>query len=146
VTPPESPPGPGWVPASPPQMTWYPPPPPVKRSRRTLWIVLGVVTLVLLLVIWSCSQFIGQLGNSFGPGFAVINASNGQITNFNVNTFNGRTTVYFTAARGLDLPDGPRLACDVVGPAIEGTTLAGAEWVILNRAGDVIASSDTPCP
>lgn len=52
----------------------------------------------------------------------------------------------FVAARGLDVPDGPAVACSVVRPILARTDWAAARWTIVNRAGDVIASDETPCP
>ena len=34
------------------------------------------------------------------------------------------------------------LACAVIVPTLAGTDLAAARWVLVNRAGDVTASSD----
>jgi hypothetical protein len=104
------------------------------------------VTLLVILLVGSCGLLLRDLGTNVGPAAAVMNASHGQITSFNVNTFNGRTTITFQAAQGLDLADGPSLACDVVKPTLETTTASVAEWVIVNRAGDVIASNATACP
>ncbi len=73
-------------------------------------------------------------------------ASNGQIDSFHVVSNGPTTNITFQAARGLDSPDGPRLACDVVRPALATTDWADASWVVVNRAGDVIASSEMPCP
>jgi hypothetical protein len=53
--------------------------------------------------------------------------------------------VTFQAARGIDAADGPRLACEVIEPTLEGTDLEDADWVLVNRAGDVIASDETDC-
>lgn len=86
------------------------------------------------------------LFRSLGNEFAVMAASSGDIDSFHAYTYGVTTTITFQAARGLDLPDGPRLACDVVGPALQTTDWAGADWVIVNRAGDVMASNETPCP
>jgi hypothetical protein len=125
---------------------WGPPPAPKPRSRRTLWIVLGIVAVLLILLVGSCALMLRDFGSNFGPAAAVMNASNGRITSFRVDNFNGQTTMTFQAARGLDLADGPSLACDVVKPTLETTAAQATEWVIVNRAGDVIGSNKTPCP
>jgi hypothetical protein len=80
-----------------------------------------------------------------GTGFAVIAASSGDIENVRAFSNGAETTVTFQASRGIDVPDGPRLACDVVRPALAGTDWARARWTIVNRAGDTIASNATPC-
>ena len=111
-----------------------------------MWITIGIVALVLVLLVGSCALLLRDLGNNFGPAFRVVGASNGQIDSVHVNSFNGHTTITFQAAVGLDVADGPRLACQFVRPTLEGTSAASTDWVIVNRAGDVIASIDTPCP
>ena len=82
---------------------------------------------------------------AFGNGFAVVAATGGQIDSFRAFSNGPTLTVTFQAARGIDAPDGPRLACEVVRPALAGTDWALARWTIVNRAGDVIASDGTPC-
>lgn len=138
------PPAPSW--AGPPPVYWGSTAPAKPRSRRTLWIALGIVAVLLLLGLWACSLLLKDLGNNFGPAAAVISAADGQITGFRVNTFNGRTTITFQAAQGVDVADGPSLACNVVKPTLASTTAQATAWVIVNRAGDVIGSSETPCP
>jgi hypothetical protein len=82
---------------------------------------------------------------AFGNGFAVVAASEGQIDSFRAFSDGPTLTVTFQAARGIDAPDGPRLACEVVRPALAGTDWTLARWTIVNRADDVIASDETPC-
>jgi hypothetical protein len=82
---------------------------------------------------------------ALGNGFAVIAASGGEIDSFRAFSDGPTMTVTFQAAQGIDLPDGPRLACEVVRPALAGTDWALARWTIVNRAGDVVASDETPC-
>ncbi|MFN8629586.1 MAG: hypothetical protein U0838_04475 [Chloroflexota bacterium] len=131
----------GWGPA-PGQVGWPPPSPP-RRSRKP-WVI-GCLVLFLLLVIGvgSCTVFFAR---SFGVAGSVLAASNGQIDGFRANSFNGRTSIVFTAARGIDIADGQRIACTAIVPTLRN---AGADddWVLVNRAGDVIASkSNTSCP
>jgi len=111
-----------------------------------LWIVVGVVVLLLLALVGSCALFLRDLSTQFAPAASVINVSRGQIDSFRVNTFNGRTTIIFQAAQGVDATDGPDLACRIVKPTLANTSAAGTAWVIVNRAGDAIASNETPCP
>jgi hypothetical protein len=54
------------------------------------------------------------------------------------------TAVPFPAAEGVDAEHGAELACEVIEPTLAGTELADASWVPVNRAGDVIASDQTP--
>jgi hypothetical protein len=82
---------------------------------------------------------------NFGSGLSVIAASGGEIETFRVFQGTGGQTITFQAARGIDATDGPRLACTVIRPTLEGTELEHAHWVLVNRAGDVIASDETDC-
>ncbi len=107
-------------------------------GRRRL---LGCALLVVIVVV-----AIGFLASRLlGTGFAVMAASSGDIESFRAFSNGAETTVTFQASRGIDVPDGPRLACDVVRPALVGTDWALARWTIVNRAGDTIASNETPC-
>jgi hypothetical protein len=49
---------------------------------------------------------------------AVVEASGGRITHFNAFANGPFTRITFVAARGVDLPDGPALACNVVRPVL----------------------------
>ena len=102
----------------------------------------GLLLLLLVLGVGACTVFFVR---SLGSGFSVIANSGGAIETFSVVSANGRTRITFQAARGIDVEDGPRLACDVIKPTLAGSELAGADWVLVNRAGDVIASDETPC-
>jgi hypothetical protein len=117
-----------------------PPPRPASRKR---WLI-GCLVLVIVLVIGvaGCAVFFVR---SFGSAGEVVLASDGRIDQFNVRSINGVTHVTFWAARGIDAAEGPALACDVIVPSLSGTELASADWVLLNRAGDVIATDETPC-
>lgn len=132
---------PGWGPA-PGQPAW-PPTAPARRSRKP-WVIGCLVLIALLLVgVGSCTVFFVR---SFGVAGTVLANSNGEIDGFHANTYNGRTSIVFTAARGVDEAEGTRIACTVIVPAMRN---AGAEddWALVNRAGDVIASkSTTSCP
>jgi hypothetical protein len=101
---------------------------------------------VLVAVIVLAAVGVFFLERSFANGSAVIAASNGQIDGFHAFTNGSTTSITFQAARGLDLPDGSRLACQVIRPALASTDWAQTRWTIVNRAGDVIASHETPCP
>jgi hypothetical protein len=117
---------------------------PGRPASRRRWVIGCLVLLVILvLAIGGC---VALLWRGFGGAASVIANSHGEIDGFRVYTGTSGTTITFTAARGLDLADGPRLACTIVRPSLAGTDLADADWVIVNRAGDVIASSATPCP
>ncbi|MDL2335876.1 MAG: hypothetical protein QFC55_07590 [Chloroflexota bacterium] len=135
----------GW---SPPQISsaqWGSPPPAPPRSRRNLWIVAGVVALLLVLAVGSCALLLKDVGDMLTPGLKVVQGSGGQIDSVHVNNFNGHTTITFQAAIGIDFSDGPSLACNVVRPALATTAARDTAWVIVNRAGDMIASNETPC-
>jgi hypothetical protein len=132
----------GWLADSRP--AWVASPPAPRPGSRRRWI-LGCAGLLAIVVILGGLAAYG-LSRTFGNGFAVMAASAGEIDSFHAFTNGSRTTITFQAARGLDLPDGPRLACEVVRPAIAKTDWANAGWTIVNRAGDLIASDETPCP
>jgi hypothetical protein len=118
---------------------WTPPP----ESRPGAgWRRLLGCGLLLVIVVVSIAFLAWRI---FGTGFGVVAASGGQIDSFRGFSNGPTTTVTFQAARGIDTPDGPRLACEVVRPALAGTDWALAEWTIVNRAGDVSASDETPC-
>jgi hypothetical protein len=131
-----------WPSADPGATGWQTPPAP-SRSRRN-WVI-GCLVLVVVLVVGVGACTVLAL-RSFGPAGAVLVESSGEIDAFNVQTFNGQTEIVFTAARGIDEADGPRLACQVIGPTLAGTDLDGTDWVLVNRAGDAIATNETPCP
>src|SRR5829696_754399 len=156
---PPPPPGDPTIPRPPPGDPTIPPPPatpqapitawtpapaaPAGRHSRRNWAIGCVVLLVVLVVgVASCS-FV--LFKSFGAAGAVLAASGGEIDRFNVQTFNGVTETTFWAARGVDESDGPRIACEIIGPTLAGSDLAGTRWYLVNRAGDVIASNETAC-
>jgi hypothetical protein len=128
-----------------PPLAWMSQPAPESRPRSRRWMVFGCLGLV---VIVGVAIVVGgfALGRAFGNGFAVVGASGGEIDSFHAYSNGGPTSVVFQAARGIDLPDGPRLACDVVRPTLASTDWASVSWVIVNRAGDTIATSETPCP
>jgi hypothetical protein len=119
------------------------PPPERPPAGRRVLLGCGAVIALLLIAFGALAMV---LTLALRNGNAVVEASGGRITSFHAVTNPPRTTVTFVAARGLDLPDGPGLACDVVRPVLARTDWAAAEWTIVNRAGDVIASDQTPCP
>jgi hypothetical protein len=135
---------PGWPPVGGPTGGGWAPPTERPRRSRKPWVI-GCLGLLLLLVIGvgACSVLAFR---SFGSAGAILAASNGEIDGFNIRTFNGSTTIWLQAARGVDDSEGERLACEVIRPAIAATELAGTPWVLVNRAGDPIASNETPCP
>jgi hypothetical protein len=124
---------PGWV---------VPPlePKPTSQRRRLLGCL---AVLVVVALIAGALAFL--LSRTLASGFAVMGASGGDIDGFHAFSNGPTTTITFQAARGIDLPDGPRLACEVVRPTLASTDWALARWIIVNRAGDVIASDETPC-
>jgi hypothetical protein len=103
----------------------------------------GVLLVLLAVRVGACTVMFAR---SFDTGQRVIDASGGQIDGFHFATYNGSTTITFQAAQGVDASAGPRLACDVVRPTLVRIGAAGVGWVIVNRAGDPIASDTTPCP
>jgi hypothetical protein len=123
---------------------WLTPPPEPRAGQRRRWLLGCGVALAVVVVLVAVGAF--YVSRSLANGFAVVSASNGQIESFRAFSNGSATTITFQAARGLDLRDGPRLACQVVRPALAATDWAGARWAIVNRAGDVIASHETPCP
>jgi hypothetical protein len=90
----------------------------------------------------ACVAFVVQ---QIGPIATLQSEVAPDITFVNVSVFNGRTSITFTATQGIDVDDGPRLACEVVRPALEISPYRGASFRIVNRAGDVIATDQTPC-
>lgn len=126
------PPAPGWDAVA-----------PARRSRRGWLIGCGALLLLLIVAMGACGAL---LVKTVGPAGAVLAASNGQIDGFNAQSINGRNEITFQAAVGVDGEDGVRLACEVIGPALAGSDLERTPWVIVNRAGDVIGSSETACP
>jgi hypothetical protein len=119
-----------------------PPPERPPAGRRVLLGCAAAIAVVLIVAVALALLLSIALRN----GNAVVEASGGRITSFHAFTNGPKTSVTFVAARGIDLPDGPGLACDVVRPVLAQTGWAAAEWTIVNRAGDVIASDQTPCP
>lgn len=139
--PPAPPSAPPYVGQSPAPASWAPGPAP-RRSRRRWVIGCGLLLLLLVVGVGGCTLFFVR---SLGSGFSVIANSGGDIETFSAVTANGHTLITFQARRGLDVEDGPRLACEVIKPTLAGSELAGAEWVLVNRAGDVMASNEIPC-
>jgi hypothetical protein len=119
--------------------SWTPPPEARPGSGRRRLLGCGLLLVIVVVAIGLLSW------RTFGNGFAVVAASRGQIDSFRAFSNGPTLTVTFQAARGIDAPDGPRLACEVVRPALVGTDWALARWTIVNRAGDVIASDETSC-
>jgi hypothetical protein len=131
----------GWVPQGPPpQGAWAPPP---RRSRKPFVIGCLLVIVLFIVGVGACTAV---LLRSFGVAADVMAASGGQIDGFHANTINGTTSVTFQAARGVTEAQGTTLACTVIKPKLAGTEWAGVTWVLVNRAGDVIASDRTACP
>ena len=113
-----------------------------RRSRRKWVIGCGLLLLLLVIGVGACTVL---LVRGLGPGFSVIANSGGDIETFSAVSANGRTRITFQARRGLDVEDGPRLACEVIKPSLASSELAAADWVLVNRAGDVMATNETPC-
>ncbi len=150
VTPPPSPvpplPGQGLPapsPASDPASGWTPPSTGRSTSRRGWVIGCAVLLIVALLGVGGCAVLVWR---GVGGAVLVVAGSHGEISSFRMDAGTSGTSIMFQAARGLDEADGPRLACDIVRPNLDNTDLADATWIIVNRAGDVIASDQTPCP
>ncbi len=147
--PPGPPPAPAMPPSAPtpapwpgaPASSWIPPTEP-QRSRRRWVIGCGILLLLVIVGVGACTVLFVR---SFGSGLSVVAASGGQIETFQVFSGSSGTTVTFQAARGVDAADGPRLACEVIEPNLRGTELEDTDWVLVNRAGDVIASDETDC-
>lgn len=120
-----------------------PPPDPLPKSRKRLLLLCGVV---LAAIVIGVVAVVFLVSAALKNGNAVVDASAGRIEGFHAFSSGPNTTITFVAARGIDLPAGPGLACDVVRPVLARTDWAQARWTITNRAGDVIASNQTPCP
>ena len=142
--PPPSPPSaPPYVGQSPAPVSWAPgSPTPARRSRRRWVIGCGLLLLLVIVGIGACTVLVVR---NFGAGFSVIANAQGDITTFSASNVNGRTTITFRAARGLDESDGVFLACEVIKPTLANSDLASADWVLVTPAGDVLASNATPC-
>ena len=113
-----------------------------ETRRRTFW--LGCLAIILVPVLLVAVGLI-YLGRDLGLVAAFATESDGQVSYANVRTVGGQTRWELYAAPGLDLADGPRLACDVVRPIFARHGASVPEFYVLNRAGDVIASWRTPC-
>ena len=123
---------------------WITPTPERPGASRRRWAIGCLVAIVLAAALIGGAAFL--FARTLGTGFAVIAKSGGEIETFHAFSNGPTLKVTFQAARGLDVPDGPRLACDIVRPALVNTDWASARWVIVNRAGDEMASDETPCP
>lgn len=123
---------------------WIIPTPERSGASKRRWAIGCLLALVLAAAVIGGAAFL--FARTLGTGLAVIANSGGEIETFHAFSNGPTLTVTFQAARGLDVPDGPRLACDVVRPALVNTDWANARWEIVNRAGDVMASDKTPCP
>jgi len=120
-----------------------PPPERSPTSRKKILLGCGGLLAGLAVVF---TALVLALSSLLRQGNAVVEASGGRITSFQAFSNGPVTTVTFVAARRIDEAQGPSLACDVVRPVLAGTGWASARWTIVNRAGDVIASDQTPCP
>ena len=120
-----------------------PSPEPLPKSRKRLILLCGAV---LAAIVIGVAAFAFLVSTALKNGNAVVEASAGRIEGFHAFSNGPNTTITFVAARGIDLSDGPALACAVVRPVLANTDWARAHWTITNRAGNVIASEQTPCP
>ena len=131
-------PTPGQIPAG-----WAPPTAPRRRSRKPWVVGCGCLLVLLIVGVGACTAIFAR---TFAAAGSVIGASHGQITSFNAQSTNGRMHYVFGAAAGIDASIGPRIACDVIVPALKGSDGAYSDWVLVDSAGSTIASSETPCP
>ena len=113
-----------------------------ETRRRSFWLACLVVILVPVLLVLAVLVFAGK---EVGAIVSFPGETGGQITTANIRTIAGRTRWELFAAPGLDLADGARLACDVVRPVFVRRGILNPEFYVLNRAGDVISSWQTPC-
>jgi hypothetical protein len=155
AAPPPGPPGPFDTPpphASSPEEAALPPAGPAARSgwqlgrteprRRTFW--LGCLAIILVPVVLVAAILL-LVRNEVGTIVDFAGDTGGQITSVDVHQVEGRLQWELYAAPGLGPRDGPQLACDVVRPVFRRHGVANAEFYVLDRAGDVIASWQTPC-
>ena len=141
-------------PPPPPPVTAYLPPPPDPSQGWTpggargplagRWLIgCGALLLLVAIGVAIAVSSIGQLGSAAGT---VIAASGGEIDGYRTEVVNGRTVLVFDAAPGIGARDGIRLGCGVVRPTLAKTVLRLEPWLLIDRAHEVIATSETPCP
>jgi hypothetical protein len=71
--------------------------------------------------------------------------SNGRITGVNEVTTTNGTTFSIYAAVGVGPAEGIELACSVVRPILARDGYSTARFVVLDRAGDILATESTTC-
>ena len=132
--------------AAPAALGWRMPPEmePAWKSRRwprRHWRPLLALGLILATV--------AGLALAVGPVLRVdtdlLTQTGDEITSVNVVTINGRTTVEIYASRAVSAAQGTDLACTLVRPILERDGYGGAVFLILDRAGDILADQSTSC-
>jgi hypothetical protein len=122
----------GWTPGGP------------RGSLAGRWFIgCGALLLLLAIGVGSC---VSSLGRTAGAGAVVLATSGGEIDGFAPEYIDGKTRFVFSAAPGIGPRDGLRLGCGVVRPGLAKMNAADQAWILMDRAGEVIASSETPCP
>jgi hypothetical protein len=97
--------------------------------------------LVVALVVASLSL----LGPAVDVGMKIRQNSNGEISSVNYQWYNGVGEFRIWLAPGVPNTRAPYLACEVVRPALEGTSFEGTKFTIYGNDGRKAASQETPC-
>lgn len=108
---------------------------------RRHWRPLLFLGLVAIVVVGLFSFFSSTLKtvNDLSAG------SNGRITGVNEVTTTSGTTFTIYAAVGVGPAEAVQLACDVVRPILAREGYSDARFVVLDRAGDILATQSTTC-
>jgi len=132
--------------AAPAALGWRMPPEmePAWKSRRwprRHWRPLLALGLILVTV--------ASLGVAIWPVVRVdadlLTGTGDQVSSVNVVTINGQTTVEIYASRAASPAQGMALACTLVRPILERDGYGGAAFLVLDRAGDILADQSTSC-
>ena len=84
-------------------------------------------------------------GREVGTIASFSDDTDGQITHASVRSIGGHMQWELFAAPDFDEADGARLACEVVRPVFARHGINGAEFNVIDQAGDVIGSWHTSC-
>ena len=100
--------------------------------------MLGVIALLVAIVV-----------NFFFSAFKTIGdleaGSNGLIDGINETANQNGTAVTMYAAVGVGPDEGVQIACTIVKPILARDGQSGVRFFVLDRAGDVLATNETPC-
>jgi len=108
-----------------------------RRHWRPL-LFLGLVAIVTVVLV-------GFFSSSLKTVNDLTAGSNGRITGVNEVTTTNGTTFSIYAAVGVGPAEGVELACSVVRPILARDGYSTARFVVLDRAGDVLATESTKC-